>query len=839
MSDTPEPQPVAPPASLAGGYAPVPGVFDEMAAAPGVPRPCWEPFIASLERLGGEELSARADSARRMLREHGVTYNIYRDVQGLDRAWELDPIPLLIAPAEWQRLAAGLVQRARLLNRILADLYGPQRLLHEGLLPAALVFANPAFLRACHGFRPPRDLYLFLNAVDLARSPEGQWWVLADRTQAPSGAGYALENRIVMSRVLPDEFRDCRVQRLAGFFQAARDTLRSAAPTHRQHPNVVLLTPGPYNETYFEHVYLARYLGFPLVEGADLTVRDRRVFLKTLEGLQPVDVILRRVDDTFCDPLELRPDSFLGVPGLLEAARAGSITLANALGSGLVETPALQPFLPGLCRQLLGEELLLPPVATWWCGQPAELGYVLDHLQELVVKRAFSGAVSEPVFGGRLTAAQRERLVAQIRANPLEFVGQEQIALSCAPAWVDGRLAPRPLVLRTYVCAAEGGYAVMPGGLTRISNAPGDPVVSMQSGGGSKDTWMLSEGPVNPVTLLRPSSQVVRLERAAAEVPSRVADNLFWLGRYAERLEDTVRILRSLVARLVGEARYEQTPELAALTRLAARLDLLSERFRGEYPMAALEREILGLIYQAHRLGSVREVLDRLRHIAYVVRDRFSADTWRIFNKLQSDARARPDRLPLTQALTLLNTVLLDLAAFSGMAGENTTRGHGWRFLDIGRRLERAVNVVTLAEAGLAVGVEGGMILDPLLEIGDSVITYRRRYFAQPQWPGVLDLLLAEEANPRSLAFQLSALADHAANLPRDPGAPASPREAQLVEAMQARLRAMNFESLEVPARGPLPAAITELLAHSAAELRRLSDALTHRYFSHAVTRVS
>ncbi len=362
---------VTTPWRLFEGYHPLEGAYDEMVAAPGVLRPHCEGFVRSLEALGQHEFASRWEGAKRSIRENGVTYNIYGDPQGVDRPWELDMVPLLISPAEWTRLETALIQRTTLLNLILADLYGPQTLLGAGLLPPSLVFSNPAFLRPCHGIRVPHGIHLHLHAVDLARSPDGQWWVLADRTQAPSGAGYALENRIVLLRSLPEAFRDCQVHRLASFFRAQRDTLMALAPQPHDQPRVVLLTPGPYNETYFEHAYLARYLGFTLVEGGDLTVRDRRVFIKTLEGLQPVDVIFRRLDDSFCDPLELRSDSSLGVAGLVEAARAGNVTIANALGSGVIETAAIMPFLPALCRHLLGEDLMLPSVPTWWGGQPS------------------------------------------------------------------------------------------------------------------------------------------------------------------------------------------------------------------------------------------------------------------------------------------------------------------------------------------------------------------------------------------------------------------------------------------------------------------------------------
>ena len=837
MRLSPDADASAPPASPFASYQAVDGVFDEFATEAGEIRTHWEELSQTFSRLGAEELAARRDSARRTLREHGITYNVYADPQGLDRPWSLDLVPLVMPAAEWADLAAGLVQRARLLNAILADFYGPQRLVREGWLPPALLHANPAFLRSCHGVQPPRQTFLFHHAVDLARSRTGQWWALADRTQAPSGSGYALENRIVLGRVLPEAFRTCHVQRLAAFFQRQRDTLRSLAPRPGEQANVVLLTPGPYNETYFEHAFLARYLGFPLVEGGDLTVRDRRVFIKTLEGLQRVDVVMRRVDDGFCDPLELRSDSMLGVPGLLDAARAGNVTITNALGAGAIETPAIMAFLPGLCRHLLGESLILPSVATWWCGQERERSYVREHLDELVVKRAFSAMAAEPVFPETLNAAERERLLAALEESPFDFVGQERVALSTAPTWTTDHLEPRPLVLRAYVTATPEGYTAMPGGLTRVSGAAYHPVVSMQRGGGSKDTWVLAEEPVSPVTLLPVTPRVVRLERVAAEVPSRVADNLYWLGRYAERLEDTVRILRRPLVRLVGEGGGEQSPELTALVRLMVHLDLLPAPFREGFSLGQLDREILRLIYQVHRLGTVREVMGRLKSIAFVLRDRFSADTWRILTQLQVDVEARPGRIRAADALILLNTLILDLAALSGMEMENMTRGHAWRFLEIGRRLERAVNGLTLVQAGLGTADRSGTVLEPMLEIADSVMTYRRRYFAQPQWPTVLDLLLADESNPRSLAFQLHALADHLAHLPGDTTGPGRAPEREQLEAMRQGLQAADWPALAEMNEGGRDGELPALLARMVVELRGISDLITQRYFSHSDAR--
>src|SRR6202521_3570978 len=487
---------------LSTGYPQTAGVYDEMSAALGVLRPHWNIFINSLSALGNRELARRWQTARQRIRENGVTYNVYGDPLGMDRPWNLDSIPLMIPPSKWSQLEAGLIQRARLLNLILADLYGPQQLLPGGLLPPALVFASPGFWRPCHGVPVAGNTYLHLLAVDLARGPDGEWWVISDRTQAPSGAGYSLENRIVLAETFPDLFREFQVKRLASFFRSFRDTLLRLSPVARDNPRVVLLTPGPYNETYFEHSYLARYLGFTLVQGGDLTVRDSRVFLKTLEGLKRVHVILRRVDDSFCDPIELRSDSFLGVASLVEAVRAGNVAVANALGSGLIETTAFMPFFPGLSRRMLGEDLKLPAVATWWCGQPGAFRYVLDNLDFLVVKPAFPSQGMEPVFGGKLAVSERSRLIARMRASPHEFVGQELLNLSTVPVWSEERgLTPRRVVLRVYLAAERDSWVVIPGGLARVSSSIDTPVVSMQRGGGSKDTWVLSDEPVDTYSL--------------------------------------------------------------------------------------------------------------------------------------------------------------------------------------------------------------------------------------------------------------------------------------------------------------------------------------------------
>ncbi|MES1167117.1 MAG: circularly permuted type 2 ATP-grasp protein, partial [Pseudomonadota bacterium] len=473
-------------------------VYDEMEERDGSVRPHWQMFVNLLDDLGPSELEHRWNTARQLIHDNGVTYNVYGDPAGMDRPWNLDAIPFVLGATEWSFVEAALTQRARLLDHILADIYGPQTLLHGGLIPPELVFGHKGFLRPLHGVSVPHGRWLHFYAADICRAADGNLCVIDDRTQAPSGAGYTLENRLVVSRAMPDVFRDCRVQRLATFFRTVRESLRSLAPHNKETPRIVLLTPGPFNETYFEHAYLARYLGFTLVEGGDLTVRDNHVYLKTLGGLQQVDVILRRQDDDFCDPLELRGDSSLGIPGLVQAVHSGNVAVANALGTGMLETPALMMFLPRLCKHLLGEDLKMPSVNSYWCGDHQSRKYVLDNLHRLVIKPTFPQGISEPIFGESLSAQGLADLRARIQATPVDFVGEDQVTLSTAPVLVGQRIEPRHIIMRAHLMAttdtknspsngsqngtSSDGYSVMPGGLTRFSASPDSLVVSMQRG---------------------------------------------------------------------------------------------------------------------------------------------------------------------------------------------------------------------------------------------------------------------------------------------------------------------------------------------------------------------
>ncbi len=808
--------------------------YEESSADGVVPRPHWAHLMDCLRAVGPQELGLRWARAERRIRENGITYNIYGDPQGASRPWRIDIVPLLIPADEWRFLEAGVVQRAHLLSLLLEDLYGPQKLLTQGHFPAALLYGNPAFLRPLVGVKVPAHSYLHMMAVDLARSPDGQWWVLADRTQAPSGSGYALENRTIVSDILPELFRTSNVLRLAPFFRAQRDALASLSAV--ENPRIVLLTPGPLNETYFEHSYLAKYLSFTLVEGADLTVRDRRVFLKTVDGLEQVDVILRRVDDSFCDPLELRGDSLLGVPGLIEAIVAGNVQVANALGSGLIETAAIMPFLPGLSRRLLGEELKLPSVATWWCGQPRALGWVLDHLDAVVVKPAFPSLGMEPVFGSELPPLEKQKFLERLRARPHEYVAQEQVALSTAPVWEQGSLHSRCVVLRTYVLNTGSGWTAIPGGLVRVAEAEGT-VVSMQRGGHSKDAWVLSDGPVEMFSMLRPRDEPVALRRVPRVVPSSVADNTFWLGRYVERAENIARILRTLAPRV----RRAEEAELTSLVRLHGCLGVRHSKLprgRKRLPTAQqFEKEVVSMLTDTRRYESLPSTLAEISRIGGNVRERLSADMMLLIGQIANSMQAAPD----TQFLeypAMLTAALERLSAFSGMERENINRGIGWLFMSIGRRLERAIYLTRQMKAiTTPLAVEDWAFLECLLEVADSSMTYRTRYYTTLQPLAVLDVLLADETNPRSLDFQLGHLAELYERLPRH-----LPEDLEAIRRAVRTLRGFDLGAMSYtpPIKGRRApeglAALDRYLGELETLLPSWSNQLSSRFFSHART---
>jgi uncharacterized circularly permuted ATP-grasp superfamily protein/uncharacterized alpha-E superfamily protein len=818
-------------------YVPKPDRYDEAFDVEGRPRRHWERLALAAYRASRAALTRRAQTIRRAVEQHGVTYNIYGDPQGADRPWEVDVLPFVIGKEEWHFLANAIEQRARVLNQVLADLYGENRLLSEGLIPPAIIHGHNNYLWPCRGIEPRGKTYLHLYACDLARSPDGRWWVINDRTQGPSGAGYALQNRLIVTPLYENIFRSLGVQRLANFFRTLQQQLAALALTDGEPPMVALLTAGPYNETYFEHVFLARYLGYPLVEGSDLTVRDNRVYLKTLQGLKRVHVLLRRLDDEYCDPAALRTDSTLGVAGLLSAARAGNIVIANALGSGVLESPALSGFLPAICDRLLGEPLRLPSVATWWCGEAPALQYAISHLPELVIKPAFPAMKLEPTFGHALDSAGQEALAERMRATPHAFVAQEWVRLSQAPTWSAEKqqFEPRVVGLRLYATANGGGYEVMPGGLARIAPESATEVITMQRGGSSKDVWVLGDGTMPWQSLLLPRLGARHIVRGGFYSPSRAVENLFWMGRYGARVENVGRLLRATTQRLT-ESDPSQLATVKILTAVADNAHLRevasapasSQTAKKKPPPGATTEWVIAAVGDPAVLNGIAANTARLFYCATQLRDRMSVDHWRTVQRLVRAHEPVPQNLEA--ALTILDNVIPACTALAGYAFDDMTRDDAWQFLVIGRQIERMafLSSVTIQILGLA-DEDREAVLGALLEIGNISMTYRARYQRQPELLPVLDLLVLDELNPHSICFQLAALTGQLDLIKTRLGFEPLNNPRSLLQALRG-FDLSYLQDLRESDAEPLSA----LLAACARAAYGISDELTQRFFVHA-----
>jgi uncharacterized circularly permuted ATP-grasp superfamily protein/uncharacterized alpha-E superfamily protein len=802
--------------TMLSGYKPRAGNFDEMMDGDGRVREHWRPFLQMLAELGPAEVDRRFAAADRHLRDSGVFYRVYEDPSGAVRPWLLSHIPLLIDSKEWQALKVGLIQRAELLEAILKDIYGPADLVRDGRLPAAVIAGNPEFLRPMVGATPAGGAHLRFYAVDVGRSPEGRWWVLGDRSQAPSGAGYALENRIALSRAMPDIYRALHVERLAPFFQAFQAEL--SALNRQDDSRVCVLTPGPLNETYFEHAYLARYLGFLLVEGEDLTVREDGVFIRTVSGLKRAEVLLRRLDSDFADPLELSARSRLGVPGLVQAVRDGTVTIANALGAGVVEARAMLSFLPALAPSLLGQDLTIPNLATWWLGDPGRREEVLGKLDSVVIGSAFAGDITDHSHGApasELVPGSRDRLIEAIGRRGADFVAQEAVTLSTMPAWHEGRMVPRPFILRLMLARVGDGWRVMPGGFVRVADDADARAVNLQQGGRTADAWVLSDKPVHELTLL-PTPDRIEINRATGALPSRAAANLFWLGRYVERTEATLRLVRALLNRATESD--DIAPELHG--RICALLVTW-----GAVPgdmLNATPALVASAALQGRNLtGAVPYLGSAAQQAASVIRERFSPDAWRALTDLVELINAPLDQGLSESALTeRVNAALRIIASFSGLAQENMSQLAGWRYLELGRRIERAMaSCRFVRQFAYAPDLDGA--LEVLLELFDSQITYRLRYVMVAARAPVVDLVALDPNNPRSIVLQLARIEGHLAVLPkRGDENRLSPPE-QIAIAAATRMRTADAASVDL-----------DTLMDVEQALMKLSDVVASTYFT-------
>ncbi len=830
------------------------GVWDELRASSGALRSAWQRFAQALPLPSAQpqsqqhpataidmagDLNRRLGQVAQRIKLDGVTHNVFREgaqTGNASRPWSLELLPQLIEPADWAAIEAGVTQRAELLEQVLADLYGPQTLLHQGLLPPALLLRHPGWLRPMIGAQPAGGQRLLIVAFDLARGPDGRWWLVSQRTQGPSGLGYVLHNRLVIARQFPDAFRELRVQRIASSYRRLLDALeqRAATVAGGHTPRVVLLTPGPYSETYFEHAYLARYLGLPLVEGGDLTVRGEGLFLKTVEGLEPVHGVLRRLDDDWCDPLELRPDSTLGVPGLLQAARNGRVVMANALGSAFLESPAIQGFLPGIAQRLMNQTLTLPALPTWWCGEAASWQNVRGQLDDKVLRSTFprdgrTTRIHDPRHADDPHRNQR----AAVHEDPDAWTAQSRLRLARAPIWGGGAVAPRPALVRVYAIAeGNGRWHVLPGGMTRVAQRE-DASVSMQRGGTSLDTWVMTEGAVDSFSMLPKRLQVDDILARHRPVSSRTGENLFWLGRYTERTEQMVRLARATLA-LIDVDSETPLPVLQAMSVLAVDTGLAPRGVPTLQKSARLfERAVLAALSDVKRSASIAYNLSALERCAAGLRERLSTEQWGLVRSMGENFAQALDapegELPaLAQVLPALDRLALQLAAVTGTQTDRMTRDHGWRLLTVGRLLERLQGVALRLEVFVqsqALATVPGTEL--LLDLFDSLITFRARYQRHEDLLALTDLLVLDSANPRAFAGVLRRLRTELSKLPGDADS-LRPFLALLPE----QGAGLTLESLRDADDADLSQRLESLAADLGAAAAALAERIGERYFT-------
>ncbi len=812
--------------------------YDELIDRSGAVRPHWRPFLAALAELTPGDRAHRADRLNRRVREMGIAHDIFADPTDAGKRWEVDLVPLIFSSADWQPLEAALIQRARLFNAVLADIYGEQRLMRDGLIPPTLIFADPAYLSACQNMQPAAG-HLQFCAVDLARDVDGKWRVIDNHMETPAGVGYALANRVVHTHIAGDLFQKCNALRLAPFFQRLQASLTLL--TARRDPRIALLTAGPHHDDYFSHAYLARYLGYLLVEAGDLRTAGDRVFLKTLEGLKRIDLIVRCVEGRQSDPLELDASTYDGPPGLVHACRKAPDLVRNALGAAIAQNRGLGGYLPALSERLLGEELLIPDTPRLWLGAAANRRHVLASLDRMVIRPAQEGTgrpggAQFGQLGSALSEAERRVLAGEIELNGDSLVAEERIGFGTTPAFTPQGLVPQPFAVRLFVAASADGFTVMPGGLA-MTLSPNLAVALSAPDARTRDVWVIADGEVPPHrSLWQPTIETARVQRSQRVIQSRVADDLFWLGRYGERSDWIMRVLRSALLRLQEDYGPSdgQSAARTCLRALLLRDEIHDVTSSGESNAAAIERLARLLISARNGKRTLDATLDKLYRVSSLTRDRLSLEGWRVLSHFRpgEDWRRTILSAPPEVALDQIEDGLGWLSAFNGLMHENMTRNYGWAFLDMGRRLERAYNLseAILSLFGQPVGREeetDRLVL--LLELADSFITYRSRYRLDPMLALVLDLLLLDESNPRSLAYQLGSISSHLAALPQSRQGASLTEERRLILSMLTSVRLADVERFAADAtRAELQAAMRKQLQL----LPQLTTAIERRYFN-------
>lgn len=827
--------------------------YDEVLDYNGQVKPYWQDFFETLESIGTEELELRNQEIIKKLKENGVTYNVYDSNKESDRAWKLDPIPFLIHESEWVIIEKGLKQRAHLLDLILKDFYGPQLLIKNAIIPAELVFDNYGFLLPCFDIRQTHDKQLLNYAVDLARGPDGKMWLLDNRTQSPSGAGYALENRIVMSKVIPELNKKTFRKRLSPYFSQLQETVDSLGNNSNENPNVVFLTPGPGNETYFEHVYLSSYLGYTLVQGNDLLVRDGFVWLKSIDKLERVDVIIKRLDDEWCDPLELRRDSLLGIPGLLQVIRLGNVSVVNPPGTSVLENYGLMAFMQNACKFLLNESLLINSVATWWCGQTKELNFVLENLPKLIIKKTNRKQGFRSIYGRLLNDEQLENLKNLILKNPKDFVAQEEVSLSTTPSFINGTIEPRNAAFRAFLIADKEDYKVMQGGLTRSSIIKGKFEISNQFGGISKDTWIITDTPkeYHEKSVERKNTN----NQLNNSLTSRNAENLFWVGRLCERTMALRSFLKIILNRLNENVTKNEKKQSDFLIVLLKSLTHLTQTYPGFVGKESKEgdesdnetilenpiTELLLLINDSRKIGSVVYNLQSLLNTINQVSEKWNNDTRRIINLVEDSlfSLKNTNTNNINQVNHALDKLHIRLFSFYGNIYETLPRDNGFYLLETGKNVERILSLISVFRSTFnykKIEEEEAVLMEAILENHHLLAQYRNIYKSHLSLKAVINMVFLEKNLPYTLSFLLDTLSEYLSKLPKiiEPNR-LSIAEKSVLEASTI-VKLIDAETLiQVNEKTQFRSELDEILSNVFELISNVSNNLASLYFNHSV----
>jgi len=820
--------------------------YDEVLKSDMSINPNWQKLLENLTHLGNDNLREKQNEINWLLEENGVTYNVYNDPEGMHRSWRLNIVPFLIHQNEWQTIERGLIQRAELLNLILKDIYGKRELITNGIVPQEVVFAHRGFLRQCDQIQYKTSKQLLIHSADLARGPDGRMWVVNDRTQAPSGMGYALENRYSLSRMMPNLFKGINVIQPTHFYNELNQMLLDAAPYNTNNPSIVILTPGPLNKTYFDHAYMASFLGYPLVTGNDLVVRNGKLWMKTLKALKQVDVVLKRVDDAFMDPLELREDSYLGVAGLLDVVRNKQVSIVNPIGAGVLENSGLIPFMNGICNYFLNEDLILPQIASWWCGQEKERNHVLNNVKEFVVKRIDRSNREHIYFCEFLDDVALNNLKNEILLKPYKFVAQEKISFSTAPDFQNAALEPRKVMCRTFAVAKKESYSIMPGGLVRVAAERENLFVSNQRGGVSKDFWIISDEFQNSIQNYSWDNSCKLSFSDVNDLPSNTAENLYWSGRYLGRAITTARYLRMVLNRMNDEQYNNESAESISLVYLYKSITNITSTFPGfvgKHSDKTLQDpllEIISLLLDEDRLGGFAQTMFSFDHSYYSLRSLWSKDMWRVFDgikKLWTKFKAI-ENYTVADLTKFLDRIITRLIAFMGLIEESILVSQGLLLYFIGLQTEQAMMNIAKLRTLLVFNYDEQLqyeILESFLTSNESLNIYRYSYRSYLSIENVIQLMVLNTEYAKSLAYQLRRIQKDIDRLPKlESNSEINSSSFYISKANKILEKATISDLLQLDDIESLRIKLEDVLAEITNNLHKSSIALSDTYFNHA-----